>query len=219
MQQGFRPVLPDCLYPSLKNLIDECWQDNADERPTFDGIVRRLGTEITAEINSKPEPAVWEKEEEDMYTEHTTKATERVSPYLLKEGVPKDDAHTGITLMEKKRISRPNKEDEINSQLQEDGKAHHSELDKLRLMLEAEKEKRAKSESALQLAQENLKVAAGSLNAKNWFGLDKRARLRFIDSIPSTQPPNADELSALSTALEFDSASTKWNIMGTMVRA
>ena len=58
MNRNFRPALPKQLYPSLKKLIGECWDNTPANRPTFDDIVRRLGGEITIEVNQMREPDV-----------------------------------------------------------------------------------------------------------------------------------------------------------------
>ena len=53
---NWRPVLPVELYPSLKALIEECWQNNPADRPTFDDIVGRLGGAIAIEVSTMFEP-------------------------------------------------------------------------------------------------------------------------------------------------------------------
>ena len=58
MNRDFRPILPMQLYPSLKALIEQCWSDNPEERPTFDEIVTRLSGAIALEVNRMPEPDV-----------------------------------------------------------------------------------------------------------------------------------------------------------------
>ncbi len=58
MNTNFRPALPQQLYPSLKELIEECWKNDPNERPSFDGIVLRLGGAITLEVNRMQEPDV-----------------------------------------------------------------------------------------------------------------------------------------------------------------
>ena len=58
MNKNFRPLLPKQLYPSLKALIEECWDNKAANRPAFDDIVLRLGGVISLEVNRLPEPDV-----------------------------------------------------------------------------------------------------------------------------------------------------------------
>ena len=58
MRNNFRPKLPVRLYPALTKLIQECWQNNPESRPTFDDIVARLGGEITAEVGKYHEPDI-----------------------------------------------------------------------------------------------------------------------------------------------------------------
>ena len=52
----YRPKLHSSVYPSLRNLIEDCWNDDPSERPTFDEIVKRLGTEVTKEVLMLREP-------------------------------------------------------------------------------------------------------------------------------------------------------------------
>ena len=60
MSQNWRPTLPSQMYPSLKKLVEECWDNNPEARPTFEGIVTRLGSEIALQVNTLPEPNVVE---------------------------------------------------------------------------------------------------------------------------------------------------------------
>ena len=39
--EKIRPGIPEC-HPSLKTLIEECWRDDPDTRPTVDEIIKRL---------------------------------------------------------------------------------------------------------------------------------------------------------------------------------
>ena len=58
--RGWRPLLPLSFkkaYPRLDSLIRQCWANVAEERPTFDDIVRLLG-EIGEEVRRKEEPEV-----------------------------------------------------------------------------------------------------------------------------------------------------------------
>ena len=58
--RGWRPLLPLSFkkaYPRLDSLIRQCWANVAEERPTFDDIVRLLG-EIGQEVRRKEEPEV-----------------------------------------------------------------------------------------------------------------------------------------------------------------
>ena len=54
--KGFRPSLHKSLYPSLRKLIEDCWQNTPADRPTFDEITKRFGGAITEEVNSMSEP-------------------------------------------------------------------------------------------------------------------------------------------------------------------
>ena len=54
--RGFRPKLHKSLYPSLRKLIEDCWQNFPSDRPTFDEIVKRLGGVIHDEVNTMDEP-------------------------------------------------------------------------------------------------------------------------------------------------------------------
>lgn len=39
---GKRPVIPESVPPAFRDLIQDCWENNPDDRPTFDDIVRRF---------------------------------------------------------------------------------------------------------------------------------------------------------------------------------
>ena len=51
----WRPKLPTGTYPSLKKLIEDCWQDDSNSRPTFDEIVRVLETSLSDEVKERAE--------------------------------------------------------------------------------------------------------------------------------------------------------------------
>jgi serine/threonine protein kinase len=53
---GWRPRIPEEVYPTLSNLIKKCWDDDPMVRPDFEKIVDTLRGEITEEIHSLPEP-------------------------------------------------------------------------------------------------------------------------------------------------------------------
>jgi len=58
--KGWRPLLPlefTRPYPRLAALIRKCWSNDADERPTFDEIVKQLG-DIGEEVRGNEEPEV-----------------------------------------------------------------------------------------------------------------------------------------------------------------
>jgi len=58
--RGWRPLLPLSFkkaYPKLDSLIRQCWANVAEERPTFDEIVKQLG-DIAEEVRGAYEPEV-----------------------------------------------------------------------------------------------------------------------------------------------------------------
>ena len=61
--RGFRPKLPESLYPSLAKLITDCWSAKGDDRPSFTEIVARLRREITMEVMLCKEPDMAEADE------------------------------------------------------------------------------------------------------------------------------------------------------------
>ena len=64
MNKGWRPVLPKYCYPSLRELIKDCWQDDAEARPDFTAVVERLGGAVAREVESMEEVYVRSVEEE-----------------------------------------------------------------------------------------------------------------------------------------------------------
>jgi serine/threonine protein kinase/DNA-binding beta-propeller fold protein YncE len=72
--KGWRPLLPRAFqkaFPKLSQLIRDCWRQKSDDRPNFDGIVRRLQGEISDEVKRKEEPVVivMSKEDDNLYIE------------------------------------------------------------------------------------------------------------------------------------------------------
>ena len=61
--RGFRPKLPESLYPSLAKLITDCWSAKGDDRPSFTEIVKRLREDLTTEVMLGKEPNMVEAEE------------------------------------------------------------------------------------------------------------------------------------------------------------
>jgi TPR repeat protein len=52
----FRPVIPDWVGSSTRELINDCWAEDPDDRPSFEEIVERLREidfKLTADVNSK----------------------------------------------------------------------------------------------------------------------------------------------------------------------
>jgi hypothetical protein len=49
----FRPAIPEWVIPEVRELIDECWADKPDDRPSFRQIFKRLKA-----INFKVTPCV-----------------------------------------------------------------------------------------------------------------------------------------------------------------
>jgi serine/threonine protein kinase len=52
---GARPEIPDFVLPAARQLIADCWEGDADERPTFEEIVDRLAEmnfKVTADVKS-----------------------------------------------------------------------------------------------------------------------------------------------------------------------
>jgi hypothetical protein len=50
-----RPEIPDSVLPGPRALIQDCWQDDPDHRPTFEEIVDRLVEmkfKVAAGVNS-----------------------------------------------------------------------------------------------------------------------------------------------------------------------
>jgi serine/threonine protein kinase len=56
-EAGWRPSIPDSVYPSLGKLIKECWDSEPANRPTFEQIVDVMRGAITQEVYSLPEPS------------------------------------------------------------------------------------------------------------------------------------------------------------------
>ena len=56
--QEFRPLLPPQMYPSVKELIRDCWRRDPSARPTLADIVARLATEVQQEVDRLPEPSI-----------------------------------------------------------------------------------------------------------------------------------------------------------------
>ncbi|GMI41224.1 hypothetical protein TeGR_g5565 [Tetraparma gracilis] len=56
VETGWRPTLPDEFYPSFIDLIWRCWDDDPDNRPDMDEIVRLLMGPIADEVRSNVEP-------------------------------------------------------------------------------------------------------------------------------------------------------------------
>jgi serine/threonine protein kinase len=53
--EGGRPDIPDEVLPAARELIQECWAADPDDRPTFEGIVNRLEEmqfQVTSHVNS-----------------------------------------------------------------------------------------------------------------------------------------------------------------------
>jgi TPR repeat protein len=53
--EGARPEIPDSVLAPARALIEDCWADNPDDRPTFEDIVDRLAEmqfRVTADVNS-----------------------------------------------------------------------------------------------------------------------------------------------------------------------
>ncbi|OHS98877.1 hypothetical protein TRFO_34779 [Tritrichomonas foetus] len=42
---GYRPTIPDSIAPAYRELIEKCWAQSSDERPTFKEVVKILETE------------------------------------------------------------------------------------------------------------------------------------------------------------------------------
>jgi len=61
--RGFRPKLPESLYPSLAKLITDCWSAKGDDRPSFTEIVKRIREALTMEVMLQKEPNMVEAEE------------------------------------------------------------------------------------------------------------------------------------------------------------
>jgi len=58
LENGWRPPIPDEIYPKLANLISRCWKDEPTERPNFDEIVKELTVDINLEVQVLPEPVL-----------------------------------------------------------------------------------------------------------------------------------------------------------------
>jgi hypothetical protein len=53
--EGARPEIPDSVLPAARQLIADCWEADAGERPTFEEIVDRLAEmnfKVTADVKS-----------------------------------------------------------------------------------------------------------------------------------------------------------------------
>jgi TPR repeat protein len=53
--EGVRPEIPDSVLPPARALIEDCWADDPDDRPTFEEIGDRLAEmqfRVTADVNS-----------------------------------------------------------------------------------------------------------------------------------------------------------------------
>jgi len=44
--QGVRPAIPDSCLLEIRELIEDCWTESPDERPSFENIVQRLETMV-----------------------------------------------------------------------------------------------------------------------------------------------------------------------------
>jgi len=53
---GWRPKLPDEIYPKLANLIITCWDNDPLMRPDFEEIVNRLNYYLSKEVKDEDEP-------------------------------------------------------------------------------------------------------------------------------------------------------------------
>lgn len=53
---GWRPEVPDNVYPSLRKLIANCWAHEPSQRPTFHEIIDVLRNDVTEEVFTLPEP-------------------------------------------------------------------------------------------------------------------------------------------------------------------
>jgi serine/threonine protein kinase len=58
--QGWRPLLPVDVYPSLLALIDDCWSGDQSKRPTFDVIEERLNGNVAIEVEQLNEPDIFQ---------------------------------------------------------------------------------------------------------------------------------------------------------------
>jgi TPR repeat protein/serine/threonine protein kinase len=50
----FRPNIPDCVAPAVRDLITDCWAHDPDHRPSFEGILDRLrgmDFKLAADVN------------------------------------------------------------------------------------------------------------------------------------------------------------------------
>jgi serine/threonine protein kinase len=56
VEEGWRPTLPEEMYPSVINLIWRCWDDDPNVRPNFDEIMQLQMNEISLEIKTNDEP-------------------------------------------------------------------------------------------------------------------------------------------------------------------
>lgn len=62
---GWRPSIPEEVYPSLRELISKCWDNDPEVRPNFEEIIDTLRGKVSEEIYSLPEPDL----RETIYTE------------------------------------------------------------------------------------------------------------------------------------------------------
>ena len=73
MHTDYRPKLHRALYPSLRKLIHDCWDNDPKKRPTFDEIIKRMGGTIIEEIIALDEPDC--TTEDDNYEDDNKLAT------------------------------------------------------------------------------------------------------------------------------------------------
>ena len=53
---GWRPEIPQRVYPALVKLIEDCWDGDPARRPNFAEIVDVLRSDVTEEVYTLPEP-------------------------------------------------------------------------------------------------------------------------------------------------------------------
>ena len=80
--QNFRPDIPNFVFPSLKSLITDCWNNDPNRRPSFEEIIVRLDADVHREVFASQ---LQEGSDPQVAATHRRKMGKQYSTHLFEE--------------------------------------------------------------------------------------------------------------------------------------